>query len=198
MLLSSAMTACTQETVTPLGSGNVQAHGQSWSYNSREYYTKSWGFDSPHGLFGANESVRYEIELGTASGETLNVSDRLSALQRDGTYRSVTCCLGVQGRPRLYVFDNNLTIALEQPISDLTDCIVYPPDRQSAAKQSEYRVNYAFVFGEFDPERRLFLVNTFFPGGIDETGYRKQLGVDPSQYEIDVFFFKHRVPFQCK
>jgi len=193
------LAACRSVENTEIPALEYSAYGKKWKYFSVEHYIRDWGFDSAHRMFGLKESNKQDVYLVNDSGQKLDVGKHIVALQRDGSYRAVNCCDSLRTRAKVHNFDGKLVLMMEQKAAETTDCIVYPPGRpDDASRPIGERINYAVLFGEFDQEAQLFRIREFFPGGISDEAYKKALDDNPSQAQIDRFFYENRTPFMCK
>jgi hypothetical protein len=99
---------------------------------------------------------------------------------------------------KIYDFDNKLILTFEQLRVDTTDCTMYPPDHpDDDTRPPHQRIGYSVLFGEFDPESKVFRVGDFFPGGISDEEYRRAHGIDPTPEQIDAFAYAKRTRFKC-
>jgi hypothetical protein len=159
---------------------------------------EGWGFGSAHGLFGKKEGTGQHIFLITEAGERIPVHERIVALQKDGSYKSVLCCHSVSTLASVYNFDGKLILQLWQTRENTTDCFVYPPNRPDDEKRPpEERVRRIFLFGEFDTKERVFRIAHFYPGGVSNEESKKAIGATPSVEESDKFRYPKRIPFIC-
>jgi hypothetical protein len=190
--------ACAEMRETPSKELEYRAYGKTWRYYTIERYTKSLGFNTSHGLIGDREKLEQSVYLLTEEGEKIPVHERIYALQKDGSYRKVECCANPSIQASVYDFDNKLILNFEQSRKNVTDCLIYPtgyPDNEKEPDPMK-RKKYATLFGEFDPNEKVFRVREFLPD-FSSAEFRQKLGTRPTTEQTVRFFYLNRRPFIC-
>jgi hypothetical protein len=90
-------------------------------------------------------------------------------------------------------------VNLEQVREKTTDCFVYPtgyPDDEKKPDPAK-RKQYVTLFGEFDPNQKIFRIREFLPE-FSRAEFRERLGNRPSKEQTVGFFYLNRKPFVCR
>ncbi len=189
---------CAETRETPSELREYQAYGKTWEYFTLRHDTKRWGVNSPHGLFGVKEGTRQEIWLVSETGERIAVHNRIFALQSDGSYKKIECCYNVSTAAAVYNFESKLVLRFMQTRDKITDCFVYPANRpDDETRPPEKRARYVTLFGDFDPEDKIFRVSSFYPGGVSYEEATKRLGQNASIEKTTELIYSRRRPFMC-
>src|SRR6266852_2287343 len=102
------VSACAEMWETPSKEVQYRAYSRTWVYSTVERYTKSWGFNTPHGILGIREKLEEFVYLVSDQGEKIPVHERIYALQKDNTYKKVECCSTALTHAAVYNVDNKL------------------------------------------------------------------------------------------
>lgn len=176
------------------------AHGRSWEYRATEVQIRQRLLAAFHaGGNGYREvHVLRPMSGGARPAEPrMLVNDRLYALQKNGAYKKITCCDHFREKGRLHAFDGKLVFEFSNNRKYITDCFVYPPGHPENEEVPEgQRIFGSTVYGVFDPERAIFLIDTFDAGRFSMEDYEKA-GAGQSIETSAEFAFGHRRAFKC-
>lgn len=193
--------ACSSTQNISRDEGKYSAYGQKWKYSSILQSTRQWNLFTSHGNIGRVERVRQELILDAEDGEKIPVHERLYALQRDGSYKKVACCIDNNTLGDVFSINDEIFVRFLQERTEITDCFVHPPwkpdsDRQPLGEQTRWTEFY----GEFDPVTRNFNIQTFNKGTnlepIKGPEWKKWWAAASLAESVGIEYL-HRSPFVC-
>lgn len=193
------LSACSQSWENTNEERTYKAYGTTWQYTSIERHITKWGFGSPHGLLGEKEATEQEVYLTSASGKRIPVHKSIVALQKNGSYKTVDCCNSVSTMVNVYNFNEKLILSFIQTRENVTDCFIYPANQPNdETKPPDERARYVTLLGELDPQKEIFRVNAFFPGGLSFEEVREKFGNRASMAQTTELVYSRRKPFICE
>jgi hypothetical protein len=202
LIALSALTACTERFDIPGEEEQYHAYGQVWRYSTIEHRSKEWELFTTHGYIGQVDRIQQDVFLEPIRNERIPVHDRLFALQKDGTYRKINCCTEFSTLANVYSANDKLFVFFLQRKRNVTDCFAHPayqPDNEQLPQEKQ--ISWINFYGEFDPEKKVFYVSSFYPGIDSATkekmNWKEWLG-KASIKEVSKFEYQNRAPFDCK
>lgn len=191
---------CTEERRVVLEPKIYQAYGKSWLYRQSEIRSSN-RFLAPLHAGGNGYREEHVLELrqpATGSDRRpIQVPEVIYALQKNGRYKKISCCRYYREQAELFNFDNKLVLEFSNAREFITDCFIYPagrPDNERRPKPDQ--IYGTTVYGEFVPERGIFIVRTFHAGEYADSDFKAQRA-DRSIEAWSQFMYRHRKPFDC-